>query len=129
MRKKSVKLSGTVSCKGICIEIPNGAIANVSLIDTSKIDNHLKLYEREISNIKSFPFPFEIEYEYSAFNKAITAEYIIAVEIKYGENLIYSTSSQIIHINQNSNKLLENIEIYVNSVNLGNAKVSFRNLF
>ncbi len=129
MGKKSVKLSGTVSCKGICIEIPNGAIANVSLIDTSKIDNHLKLYEREISNIKSFPFPFEIEYEYSAFNKAITAEYIIAVEIKYGENLIYSTSSQIIHINQNSNKLLENIEIYVNSVNLGNAKVSFRNLF
>ena len=75
----------------------------------NKIDNNLILYEREITNIKSFPFPFEIEYEYSALDKAITAEYVIAVEIKYGENLIYSTSSQIIHINQNSNKLLKNI--------------------
>jgi uncharacterized lipoprotein YbaY len=129
MGKESVKISGTVSCKGICLEIPNGAIANVSLIDTSKKDYHIKLHERQISNIKSFPFPFEIEYEYSAFDKAITAEYVIAVQIKYGENLIYSTSSQIININQNSNKLLKNIGIYVNSVNFKNEKVSFRNLF
>ena len=104
-------LRGSISCNNTDV-IPDGAVAVVSVIDCSLACGPSKtLGKIEISDPKSFPFLYEVEYDESL----IDVEVAVNCRIFKDEKLIFINDTRF-QINSNG-VLKDNVDFHVIVVN------------
>ena len=113
------KISGQITCESKK-EIPNGAVATISVIDCGRMDApSITLGKQEIKDPKSFPIQFEIEYD-DSFLKAegFHGRYTVQTRIETNGKLNFITDTSFSIVSDHATrKLADTIDFHVIVVN------------
>lgn len=101
LKINKVKLSGNINCIGnSCLSIPEGSVATISLLDTSRQDApSITLASKKITNLSGFPITFEIEYDKSLVANKY-GQYSIRAEIRKDNTLSFTTDTQFSFVDE-----------------------------
>lgn len=108
------KISGTVSCSDPSRSIESGSVITVSVNDCSlACGPSINCGKKEITNITSFPFSFEFEFNDGKIDDRYYGEYSLSVQIKKDGKLAFISDTMFPLKDHSTQSIKSSIDVFV----------------
>lgn len=107
-------LKGKVACQAENSSIDPKAFIDIEIRDFSHMDSPPKLIaSTRLTNKTSFPVEFTIDYDETTVVEQPAHLFILRVDIRLGNELVYYTNARFHILDDNSSQPLEQVEVTV----------------
>jgi uncharacterized lipoprotein YbaY len=108
-----MKLRGTVHCEAFK-EIPDGSKVVVEVVDGSIGCGPTRIIGKaELTNKKTFPFEYEVDYDESKVNKELPFGFHVRIDIKNNGKAIFRNGGSYMIMDPSNSEFLDKVDVNV----------------